>query len=429
MDNKVFQAGAVNVISCDILTEYGQAINVLPQVERIVIFEDLFSPFLSGEITLRDTFDLPNAFGLTTRTLLRLDINTPSFTEDRNIQGYFLLYKLTDRQLASDRSQLYTYKFASEEILYDVQRQISKTYRGDGSTIIEEIIKKKLGSSKKLNVDKPKNELVYTSNFWSPTQNFRYIVENSMDEDGNPAYMFYENLEGFNFKSLSKIAKEKDILQYFTASDFIADVETSIENRIRFGTSSRNPNNDYSVIREIRVDSGFDILDFLSRGGSRTTLYTHDLVTKRIDIQKYDLVKDEHNRLNENRFLTDSVISNTEPLVMTASKHWDVSDKGDKTNTKFLQKRISQIAQFESFKLEIDVFGRTDYTIGKKVYLDINQTRPISKDEEKDAFLDRMYSGHYIISKVAHRIGRKEHFATFELIKDSTMLQPGSKKQ
>lgn len=428
MEKQVTQAGQINFLGCDILSESGVATNVTPQVERITIFEDIFSPFISGEITLRDTYDIPNAIGLSSKLLLRLDLNTPSLPNNKNINGYFLIYNLTNRELASDRSQLYTYRFASEEIIYDVQRRISKTFRGTGKSIIEELVSKKLGSNKRVNGDDSENELVYTSNFWSPTQNFRYIIEHSKDNEGNPSYVFFENRDGFNFKSLSSIAKggKSDLMQYLVASDFIADVETSLDNKIRFGASTRNPNSDYSIIRELRVDSTFDILDFLSKGGSRTLLYTHDLVTKRIDIQKFDLVNDNHNKLNDKRFLSDTVISTTEPLIMTGSKYWNVSDKGDMTNTRFLQKRVSQMAQFESFKIEVDIFGRTDYTAGEKVYLDINQIRPIAEDEEKEVFLDRMYSGTYIVSKIAHHITRKEHMATLELIKDSTILKNGS---
>jgi hypothetical protein len=423
MDKQVTQAGQVNIIACDILQGNGAGLEVTALVERITIFEDLFSPFISGELVLRDTFDIPNTIGRSSRDLLRLVINTPSLPTNTNIQGYFLIYKLVDRQLASDRSQLYTYRFCSEEMVYDVQRRISKTYRGAGDKIISEIVSKKLGSAKKMNSDSPKNEIAYTSNFWSPTQNIRYITENSMGGTDDASFIFYENRDGFNFKSLTKLAKQDDLMQLFVASDFIADVETSNAGAIRFGAASRNPNNDYSIIREIRVDSTFDYLDFINRGGSRTILYTHDLVTKRIDIQKFDLEQENHSLLNTSRHMTSSVVTNTEPLVMTASKHWGVLDPEDKTNTKFIQKRISQLAQYQSFKIEVDVFGRCDYTVGKKVYVDVNQIRAISRDEDKDLFLDKLYSGYYLVSKVAHHITRKEHMATIELIKDSTLLK------
>lgn len=421
MDDKVIQAGQVNIIGCDILTTTGAGLEVTSLAERISIYEDITSPFISGEIVLRDTYDIPNTIGRSDRNLIRLVINTPSLPESSNIQGYFLIYDLVDRQLASDRSQLYTYRFVSEEMVYDAQKRISKTYRGTGDTIIKEILEEKLVTKKTLKADEaPVNQITYTSNFWSPTQNIRYCIENSKDSQGNASYLFFENRNGFNFTPLTSM-KKGDPMQYFAASDFSTDVDTDTGS-LRFGSASRNPNNDYSVIREIRVDSTFNYLDFLSKGGARTSLYTHDLTTKKINIMKYELVRDKHTLLNKNRFLSDSAISNTEPIIMTAPKYWSALDEGDKTNTSFLQNRVSQLTQFNAFKIEIDVFGRTDYTVGSYVVLDLNQIRAISRDEDKDLYIDKMYSGVYIVSKIAHHITRKEHKCTLELIKDSTDL-------
>jgi hypothetical protein len=424
MDKKVLQAGQINIVGCDILTASGHGLEVSSIVEKIVIYEDIFSPFVSGEITLRDTFDIPNTIGNGSTNLLRLNLNTPSFSESKNINAYFLIYKLADRQLASDRSQFYTYKFCSEEVIYDVQRKISKTYRGTGDSIIKDIMSDKFVTTavKNLDADSSNNEITYTSNFWSPTQNFRYVVEHSLDDEDNPSFVFFENRNGFNFKSLTKLAKQESLMQYYVASDFMMDVETGDKDIVRFGSATRNPNNDYSIIREIRVDSTFDYLDFISKGGSRSILYTHDLVTKRVDIQKFELVKENHTLLNNNRFVSDAVISNTEPQILTASKYWNALDEMDRTNTKFLQKRISQLAQYQSFKIEIDAPGRTDYAVGGKVYIDVNQIRAISVDEDKKLCLDKMYSGYYIVAKLAHHITRREHLVTMELIKDSTLL-------
>lgn len=420
MANAVAQAGQVEILACQILQANGEGLDILSLVEKVTLFEDIFSPFVSGELVLRDTYDIPNALGRSTRDLLRLEIQTPGM--DEKISGYYILYKMTDRQLASDRSQLYTYHFASEELIYDVQRQIAKTYKGTGDTIISSILESKLGSAKKFQFDKPANSLHYVSNYWSPVKNIRYIIENST-EGGNASYVFFENREGFNFKSLTKMVDQPEVMQYFVASDFIAEPDTTNPNSIRFGAVARNPNIDYQIIREIRVDSSFDYLDFLAKGGARTKLVTHDLTTKKYEETNFVLTSDGHKLLNQNRFLEDTVISNTEPILMTASKAYGANGAGDKTNTRFLQKRISQMAQFQGFRMEIDVFGRSDYTVGKKVYLEINQTRKIGVEETQDEFLDKNYSGFYIVSKLAHHIGRKEHMTTIELIKDSTLLK------
>ena len=419
MLNKVLQAGQVNIVACDILQANGEGLNVVALIEKVSIYEDLFSPFVSGELVLRDTYDIPNTLGRSTRDLLRLEINTPGNDKQKDISGFYLIYKISNRQLASDRSQIYTIHFCSEEMIYDAQRKVSKAFSGAGETIVKNMLDTRLGSTKKFDFDATSNKLKYVSNFWAPTQNIRYVVENSLDKDSNPGFVFYENRSGFHFKSLPILANGESV-QKFVANDFVANVETSNTDSVKFGSASRNPIMDYSIIREFRVDSTFDYLDFLTKGAANTILYTHDLTTKKIKMNRFTLKDDSHNRLNPNRFLTDDTIKYTEPSIMTLSKN---TSGGDYTNARFLQKRISQIAQYQSFKVEIDVFGRTDYEVGQKVYVDVNQVRPISKDEDSDSILDKVYSGNYLISKVAHHITRIEHKTTLELIKDSTILK------
>ena len=71
--------------------------------------------------------------------------------------------------------------------------------------------------------------------------------------------------------------------------------------------------------------------------------------------------------------------------------------------------------------IEIDVYGRTDYTVGKKVKVQMNQLRDLSKDEDSKDLLDKLYSGTYIITAMSHQITKGEHRCTLELCKESTL--------
>ena len=72
--------------------------------------------------------------------------------------------------------------------------------------------------------------------------------------------------------------------------------------------------------------------------------------------------------------------------------------------------------------IEIDVMGRTDYTVGRKVRVEINQLRDIAKEENDQEVLDKLYSGVYIITSLSHQITKGDHRCTLELCKESTML-------
>jgi hypothetical protein len=87
-----------------------------------------------------------------------------------------------------------------------------------------------------------------------------------------------------------------------------------------------------------------------------------------------------------------------------------------------IQRRISQLAQAETTKINITVLGRTDYTVGMKVKVELNKIQPIAKEELPQEILDEILSGFYIVSAINHSISREKHECSMELIKDSYIM-------
>jgi hypothetical protein len=76
--------------------------------------------------------------------------------------------------------------------------------------------------------------------------------------------------------------------------------------------------------------------------------------------------------------------------------------------------------------VEINVFGRTDYTVGQKVYLEMPKPVVITEKDQANAdpqngFIDTMYSGFYIVTAINHVISRENHTCIMELSKDSKL--------
>ena len=55
-------AGDVNISKIKIVTRSGLAQDITAQVINIQIFEDLFSPFITGSLILKESLDLINLF-------------------------------------------------------------------------------------------------------------------------------------------------------------------------------------------------------------------------------------------------------------------------------------------------------------------------------------------------------------------------------
>jgi hypothetical protein len=396
--------GEVTIITSDNIET-----NIVNQVVGIVVYEDLFSPFISGTIFIKDTFDIPGLLGRSGLNRVRLKIFTPSIDKDNYIYSTFHIYKHSDRTMSGDRAQQYSFHFISEEAIAN-QKRISKSYNGSPSELVNRIIRDEFRSKKPVYMSPSTNNIKYVSNFWTPTQNIRFLSEASRGTGGDN-FVFFENRDGFNFLCLNDMAnKQKPTLQMFSNIDSL-------------GKGKKDLNRDYETIISINVDTFYDYFKDLDSGMIKSKLYVADPVLKRYKIKTFDLSTDKKELLNKNRLYTDKVISESQTTIMSGTRQYNTMNSGDSSNFDYYQRRVSQIRQFQSSKIEIEVFGRTDYTVGKKVHVDINKIRAFSKGDDQAEFIDKILSGYYIISAVVHKFSPKDHICSLELIKDSTQSE------
>lgn len=402
-------AGEYHLDEVTIITPDNIETNIVNQVGGIVVYEDLFSPFISGTIFIVDTFDLPGLIGRAGTNRVRLKIYTPTISKEQYINGTFHIYKHSDRLLSGDREQQYSFHFISEEALPN-QKKISKSFSGAPSDLVNRIVRDNLRSKKAVYATPSTNSIKYVSNFWTATQNITYLSDHSRSTGGDNT-MFFENRDGFNFTCLNDLAsKQVPVLQSFSNNDSL-------------GKGIKDLNLDYQNVISMNVDTIFDYVRDLDAGVIKSLMFIADPVLKRFKLNTFDLSKDKKEFLNKNKFYTDRAIAESEYTVMTSTRQYNTMSAGDSTNFDYYQRRISQIRQFQSATVEIEVLGRTDYTVGKKVRLDITKIRSFAQGDNQADYADKILSGYYIISAVAHKFSLKSHICSLELIKDSTELE------
>lgn len=405
-DSTLKFAGEYHLDEVTILSSDNVETNIANQVAGVVVYEDLFSPFISGTIFITDTFDIPGLLGRAGTNKVRLKIFTPTISKENYISGTFHIYKQSDRLLSGDRAQQYAFNFISEEALPN-QKKISKSFSGSPSELVNRIVRDELRSNKPVYMTPSTNNIKYVSNFWTSTQNITYLSDHSRSTGGDNT-VFFENRDGFNFTCLNDLAsKQVPVLQTFSNYDSL-------------GKGKKDPNLDYQTIISINVDTVFDYVRDLDAGIIKSLMFVSDPVLKRFKIKTFDLSTDKKATLNKNRLYTDKTVAESEYTVMTTTRQYNTMSAGDSTNFDYYQRRISQIRQFQSSKVEIEVLGRTDYTVGKKVRLNINKIRSFAQGDDQAEFVDKILSGYYIISAVAHKFTPKSHVCSLELIKDST---------
>lgn len=424
MNDKLAFAGQWTLIAAEIIQPNGGiALDIRDQIQLITIYEDLFSPFISGNMVLTDTVDLPSLFLNSGTDMLRLKIKTPTIAKEETIDRFFHIYRLSDRQPVNERSQTYIYHFVAQESLLDSNIRLSKTYKGKPEENIGSIITSEMATSVPYNFDSTNAAITYTSNYWSPIKNFAYNADLAVaSDDKSPAMVFYENRYGFNFKSLVKLINEKPKLEFSTDNSIVGIAEEGVSQ----GSTIIDINNDYKSIMVLNIPVHYDYIKDKDNGLLSNRMFSFDLTTKKLTDVTFNMNEDKRARPNPNVFYKPELINNSykgghSTIMLNHSKHTKLYDNTvDVSDFKFKQKRISLLRQMQQHKIEITVLGRTDYTVGKTTNILINTLRQFDKEIPANEIYDQMFTGKYLITAVAHRFHRDgKHECTLELSRDS----------
>jgi len=420
MDTNLKFAGDVNVESVIVKSlASGNSIDIKNQVLGINVYEDLFSPFMSGSISVKDSLDIANALPFSGEEIVHLKIETPSINDKgKTIDADFYVYKMGDREYTNDRSVIYSLYFISVEAITDANKKLSKGYKGSIDNMIKELVKNPdgLDSSKQLFYEPSSDNIKFVANYWSPVKIIDFLSEKANNKSKSPSYIFYENRDGFNFVSLDTLYQQP-IFQDFNYSNF-----TKIDG------SYRDIAADYKRITHLSIPTVFNYLDDIQSGKFSSKRITYDFVTKQYKLEAFDYFQEYGRGRHLNQFPTASknIIKKYNAWVTNDVSHYEIhtgfgSTTLDNSNA---QRRRSLLLQSRSNCITITVPGRLDYTVGQKVNLTLYKAEPIRTSDSNDDILDKLNSGNYLISAINHNISKVngEHECVMELIKDSVMF-------
>ena len=410
-------AGDVSIDKVKIITAKGFYQDVGAQVINIQFYEDLFAPFITGSLILKDSLDLVNLFPFIGEEYLELEISTPTLDKN-NIKGKYYIYKMTNREMVGDKSVVYQLHFISVEAVVDLNKKTSRVFGDKISKLIEPFIKDKtfgLESDKKVIIEDTLNNTKYISNYWTPIENIMYLADTAINTNRSPSYVFFENRDGFYFISLEKL---------YTAGvfqDFVYDKYTRDDRA--GGGSVRNPEKDFKRILEISIPTAFDYMDRIRSGMLSSRQVSYDVTKKTYSAKNYNMFQrfEQQKHLNKYPINSDRSIFRASSRIINYPKNFgNFNGFGDVTNAKSNQERISLLKLAEANKINITVPGRCDYTVGQKIKLDLKRIEPLSKKDGDTT--DKMFSGNYIIAAINHYVDREKHECYMEIIKESSMM-------
>jgi len=179
-------------------------------MDRLDIFEDLFSGGLSGSITFDDSISLTNSCNFDGGEILNVAFSllNPTSNQIRKYQPpIFAIYRQKDRIPVKPGTEKFTLYFCSPELLYANLRRFSKTFEDYPHKIVEDLVRKPYGldSKKPLELEETKHKIKITLPYMRPYEMIKLLTLQAQAKEDSTNYVFFETLQGYYYVSFRRL--------------------------------------------------------------------------------------------------------------------------------------------------------------------------------------------------------------------------------
>ncbi len=246
---KIQAVGDFEILTAEIITSAGIEVDLLKNnmIANITLYEDTTMMAISGEILLSDSFALTNVGPIIGQEYLKLKIKTPSIDGEGNtidfIENVFIINSLQNRTTVGNNVQMYILNFTTSELVKNQRTRISRSLKGSYSDIVKKILTEDLKCKKDIYIEPTSGNRKIIAPNMRPFDIIRMAskeaVSNLMN-DKVSSYIFYENFNGYHFRSLGSLYAQGSVQSYTSfikggnISNGGVDIERELANIIDF---------------------------------------------------------------------------------------------------------------------------------------------------------------------------------------------------
>ena len=451
----------VNVDKIFIVADQSLAVDIWDQAIEVNIYQDLYEPFLTCDVTIEDGLDIYNELarspsrqpGFTGHDLLVISY-TSTFPGD-NIPSKthaFVLYEVEDRFRTKEKSELVSLQGISIEGWLSVDKKISRAYgyntKNNKKTIshyvksvVDEFIYNKQAkdiydriaeSAMKVRVVRnntyaeTKSRLPYIVPFLAPIDAIDKLMDEADNDLDTPLFTFYEDSTGFHFADISKLVDAD-----FDSLNNTFTYEPS--NAVEGGRSQDFI--DLKKVLSFEVIKQTDTMIAKLGGLFKSKTINIDVLKKNKTeiIYNYDKSGQIFSKLNDGNLPHGHLVSGTSSpdasVYMRTSrvghdyyKLFESEHHLPKKSNTLLGKRQSYGEHLENIMLSVTLNGHSELDVGNKINLVIPKATTIGN--KREANIDKYLSGYYLITRLRHIIKDNNMDTVIEVMKDTESTAP-----
>jgi len=399
----------------ELIISSNQRISIDALFSELNLYDNLFTPCVSGNILITDTLALVDQLKLNGDEKIYIRISKDEDQEDFRYEKEFVIYSLTNKTNLNMTSTAYVLNFVSKEFLLSLQKKVNQNYVGTFTDIVYQI----LTDTNYLGVaeEPPQNGESGVGVFFQSEglQNLIFPTLTPFDAinfasqkafaQNNPDFLFFETHKtGYNFLPLTYLLQQQNVFE--------------INFKPKNLSNTANANEDeFLGARDLKVLSQFSVLDGVQGGifaGRFVGFDTLTKTTKITTIVSNKNLSDENNK-GFNQMTNSRVVSYPFALPRTTVEYIKDNDP-EKQNImdhseNYVFQRKAIFTNLMQQRLQLVMPGNFELFSSRNIYLKVPK---FSTQLGEDA-LDRFLSGKYIITGARHIVKPNRHETIVEV--------------
>ena len=402
------------ITKCTLIPNEGSSLDENYDIVRggpiINYYESIDSPSISMTVTFIDIDQVISRKGVYGGEGIDLTVKVGGFADFKiTSKKHKLMLNSVRNVITETNKQLATLEFISTEAIINETARVNKKFTGNVTQTVEDLLekdKKGIKTKKEIKTDRAVNSYSFVGNLKRPFDTIHWLCPKTQSSDKNFGFLFYENIDGYNFRSIEKLLEEKPKAT-FTHTDKPYDKDASpfaiLQNNL--GRS-----NDIAMNLRMGMYANKTIYIDIENGKKSITDFKVSELNLKKPIKLLDGIEEHPSRL--------MLRINDFGVAQKGSKKEDVQPESELAvyqNKSYIRNNMlfSQV-------LQVAIPVNPDLRVGNLIKIRL----PLKKgkgEEKTDSYGDESsndISGSYLISELRHIIGGGKSETQLSLVRD-----------
>ena len=369
-------------------------------------YESLDSPTIALTVTFIDVDQVISREGITGGEYIDVTVKIGGFDDFKlTSEKHKLMLNSVRNVITETNKQIATLEFITVESIINETARVNKKYAGNVTSTVKELLKtdtKGIQTSKNLESDEAANSYAFVGNLKRPLDTIQWLCPKAQSSTKNFGFLFFETLDGYNFKSIEKLLDQESVRYTHT--------DRPVEGSFKIIQNNLNQTNDIGM--NLR----------LGMYANRTTYV--DIENQNVDIVDFDITQLD---LKKPVKLLDGIEKHPTRLMLRVNDY-GASQKGSKKEDTVPESELA-VYQNKSYirnnvlfsqSLQISIPINPDLRAGNviDVRLPVKKGDGSSGESEQGDEKSNDPSGRYLISELRHLLGGGKSETQLTLIRD-----------